>query len=198
MLLRRVLARPLVRAAQVGGLALVLAAASPAGALVLAGDLVSGSRLTQGGSSTPLTGPVTLDVGALPPLAANVTLDVVSLDAETPSLDPSIEPVSITLDGGLANPGLGVWFPDGTFLIPSLHLSVDGVDLTVTDVAGTFGASTACGGALCLETSFDVDPGSGGLVTVDVVAAFVPEPGASVLAAFVVLGAACRRARSRA
>jgi len=156
-------------------------ATTSARAVALDGFLATGSALEQGSSSVALVGTIRLELGALPPLVANTSFDVAAVDAETPALDPSIEGLSITLDDALANPGLGVLFTDGTFLIPSLHLSVDGSDLTVSNVAGTFGASAACGGALCLETSFAVDPGSGGLVNVRVVA-HVPEPGTALLA----------------
>lgn len=177
--------RLLLSALAIAGLS---AAAGPARAIALVGDLAPGSSISQASSSAPLTGSVGLEVGALPPLAANTTLDVVSLVAFAAGL-------SITLDDGLANPGLGVLFTDGTFLIPSLHLSVDGIDLTASDVAGTFGPSAACGGGLCLETSFEIDPGSGGVVTVDV-AALVPEPGVPLLGLGVIFaGAAVRRVR---
>ena len=150
------------------------------------------SSLTQDASSSPLAGTLTLEVGQLPPVVANTALNVVALAVSTDGL-------SISLDGSLANPGLGVLFPNGTFLIPSLHLSVDGSDLTVSDVVGTFGNSAACGGVLCFETGFDVDPVSGGIVSIAVVAA-VPEPGPlplvlSLMAGVLFLGAGEGRER---
>ncbi len=150
---------------------LVGGVAGPARALTLGLgiDPAQSSLTPQVGAPASLSGTLSLELGALPPLGANTTFDVVALAASGGGL-------SIGLDDDLASPGLGVLFTDGTFLIPSLHLEVDGLDLTVTNVAGTFGPAAACGGALCLETGFDVDPGGPeGVITIEVVAA-VPEP----------------------
>lgn len=170
----RPLPAPRIHALAVLAAAAFLLGAAPARAVLLTGDLAPASQIVQGGVAAPLVGTLVLDVGAPPPVASNTALALVALTASGAGL-------SITLDDGLANPGLGVLFPGGTFLIPSLHLSVDGQDLTLSDVAGTFGASAACGGATCLETQLLIDPGAGGLVTVDVVA-LVPEPCGLVLA----------------
>ena len=89
------------------------------------------------------------------------------------------------LDDALTNPGLGVLFPDGTFLIPSLHLEVNGTDLTVSEVVGTLGPSAPCAFAACfaLATAFAVEPDAGPLFHVTVVAgAAVPEPAPAALA----------------
>lgn len=165
---------------------LLLAYAPSAYALPLVLTLDEAQSLLDQGATAPLSGSLTLDVGSLPPVATNTALNVVALTVSGGGL-------SIGLDDGLANPGLGVLFPDGSFLIPSLHLDVDGTDLTVTNVTGTFGPDAACGGALCLQTSFDIDPGSGGIVGVTVVAA-VPEPATALLATTAGLGLALRRA----
>jgi len=171
---------------------LALLHAAPAAGLTFVGNLAPGSQLTQSSASSPLSGAVTLELGELVPPATGTPFDVVGLAAAGAGL-------SISLDGRLANPGLGVLASDGTFRIPSLHLSVDGSDLTVSDVAGTFVASAACGGLWCLETSFDVDPGVGGIVRIDVAAA-VPEPSPFGLLAGAVAAAcgsgAARRGRA--
>lgn len=145
------------------------------------------------GSPAPLSGTGRVELGGLPPLAANTTFDLVELAASGAGL-------FITLDPDLSNPGLGVLRPDGSFLIPNLFLRLDdGVlafDQTILDVEGTFGASAACSGATCLETSFQIDSlGPRGLIDVRIVAlAVAPEP--SLLLLLPVAAAAGLRRRS--
>ncbi len=173
--------RPTVLAA---ALALGLAFAAPAAAVPLFLE-VDDAQSTIGGS--PLSGTITLELGALPPVGSNTALDVVALALTGGGF-------SIGLDGSLANPGLGVLFPDGSFLIPALHLSVDGADLTVTNVAGSLAPDAACAGELCLLADLTVDPPTGGMIGVSIVAA-VPEPGR--LAVFLMSGLAWAAASGR-
>jgi len=148
------------------------------------------------GPGAALSGTLALELGSLPPLASSTPFDVVGLDVSGGGLE-------VALDGNVPGPGLGLLRPDGSFEIPSLFLTVTSgglpTALTVLDVTGTFGASGACGGVLCLETSFDVDTlGPEGVVGVVLVAA-VPEPAsAALLSLGVGLLAAARRARRSA
>lgn len=154
--------------------------------LVLSLDAAQ-SGISQGGGSAALAGTIVLELGALPPVGANTALAVTGLAVTGGGL-------SIGLDPGLANPGLGVLFPDGSFLIPSLHLSVSGDDLTVSNVTGTLAPDAACGGALCFLSGFAVDPGPGGIISVNVVAA-VPEPARMALLGFLAIAIGALRRR---
>jgi hypothetical protein len=169
--------RPSLRPGRIACLALALAAllaASEARAVTF--DLFLDPAFSQldpaNGPPAPLSGTGQVDLGSLPPLGANTTFDLVALAVVGGGL-------SITLDPDLTTPGLGVLRPDGSFLIPNLFLRLDdgqmAFDQTIVDVQGTF---VPCGGAACLETSFQVDSlGPAGLIDVSVVAiGEVPEP----------------------
>jgi hypothetical protein len=181
-------------------LAALLAGPAPARAVSLLFSIdPAQSHVSQGGASYALSGLVFLELGQLPPVAANTPMDVVGLVASFGSLlDGTFTPIG--LDDGLANPGLGVLFPDGSFLIPSLHLEVDGASLTVSEVTGTLGPSAPCSYSLCfeLETAFDLEPPSGGPIHVSVVAgAAVPEPGPALLASLALSAGALASTRLR-
>ena len=160
----------------------LVAGAAPARAVSLLFSIdPTQSSVSQGDTSVPLSGFISLELGELPPPAATTALDVVGLTAIAGGLGG----LFIGLDDTLANPGLGVLLTDGTFLIPSLHLEVDGSDLTVSELTGTLGASVPCAFSLCFElgTAFDLEPPSGPTIHVTVVAgAAVPEPAPAVLA----------------
>jgi hypothetical protein len=167
-------------------LAALLAGPAPARAVSLLFSIdPAQSSVSQGGTSYALSGLVSLELGALPPVGANTPMAVIGLVASFGSLlDGTFTPIG--LDETLANPGLGVLFPDGSFLIPSLHLEVNGASLTVNEVTGTLGPDTPCSYSLCFElaTGFDLEPSSGGTIHVSVVAgAVVPEPATALLAA---------------
>ena len=82
--------------------------------------------------------------------------------------------------------------------VPTLVDGATVFDLTVPDVAGSYGALPGCPAAICLSTSFDIDTGGpAGIVSVEVFAA-VPEPAsAGLLAAALAALAALRRAGVR-
>jgi len=140
------------------------------------------SSITSGAGSAALSGSLGLEVGQLPVVGSSTSFDVGQIAVQGGGLNVSLDP-------SLANPGLGLLRADGTFLIPSLFLSVEGLDgfssavaLTVLGVEGTFGLSGACdAGLLCLETSFQIDTlGPEGILDVAIVAQ-VPEPTTGLL-----------------
>jgi len=142
----------------------------------------------------PLSGTIDVALGDGPP-TGNRSFDVVDLEVTGAGL-------SVALDGRFANPGLGVVGGDGSFLIPALFVVVDGlgdaIELTLIDVAGTWGPSKDCAGPLCLETAFQIDTGGPeGVLDVNIVAV-VPEPGTALLMGLglAAVGASRRRVAS--
>jgi hypothetical protein len=122
---------------------------------------------------------------------ASTSFDVIALSASASG------GATIELDPAIANPGLGVLAPDGTFLIPTLFLRLaDGspLDVAIPDVTGTvvFGP----GGATISDFTslFEIDAGPpAGLVTVQV--SSVPEPALTALLALALAALGARRAR---
>jgi hypothetical protein len=121
-----------------------------------------------------LTGSVALDVDGVPVAAPTLfhltDVSVVASGGASFALDPSVP-----------SPGLGVVQASGSFLIPTLFLHVvDGAtsfDLAVPNVDGTlvFGAG---GDVTGVSSTFQVDSGTGGILTVTLVA---PEPDGALL-----------------
>jgi len=131
------------------------------------------------GTGEALTGSITLDVASIPVVAPTLfRLTDVSVLASGGA--------SFALDSAIASPALGVVQASGAFQIPTLFLRVaDGAtsfDLAVPNVEGTllFGSG---GDVVGLTSSFEVDSLTGGILTVNLVAA-VPEPGTALLIAF--------------
>ncbi len=172
-----------------GAVAATLLLTGPAAAVTFDFILDAGQSSLGGNlGSAALSGTGQLQLGQVPPLAANTTFDAVDLAVTGGGL-------TITLDGDFANPGLGVLRPDQTFLIPTLLLRIDdglvAFDLTVSNVAGSFGPSAACGGGPCLETSFQIDSlGPQGILDVALVANATPEPAVPLLLALGAVGLA--------
>jgi hypothetical protein len=155
---------------------LLLAPAAEAATIVTLDVDVLRSTLTfENGDEVALSGSIVLTIGALPVGASNTTFDVVDLQLQGS--------VSVTLDGTVANPGLGVLSPSGRFLVPTLFLDLHdlGGPLAVSDVVGdvTFGP----GGASIqqLEVAVDFLSDEAGLVRASLV--FVPEPATIALVA---------------
>ena len=171
--------------------ALVCAAglAGPAAAVRLDADPSQSSITPPGGAPEPMSGEVTVQVGAPAP-SGNSSFDVVGLGLTTASYDVTLQPI--------ANPGLGVVASNGSFLIPTLFLRVDdGVspfDLALPDITGLLlGRGPGCPFDTCLETSFEIDTGGGSLIEVSLRA--VPEPSTGMLVAlgFTMLAMRSRR-----
>ena len=94
--------------------ALLLALASPAQALsivTLALDPAQSALTPEVGGAQSLSGTITIEVGALPLGGANTTFDLVALSATASG------GATITLDPSVANPGLGVLTPAGTYFV---------------------------------------------------------------------------------
>jgi len=171
-----------------------LVGAAPAGAAKI-GLTVDASQSTiqlGGGAPSSLSGQIQLDVGGgAPPVALRTALTVTSLSLSGGGID-------VGLDPDIAHAGLGFIDPDDQFQIPLLFVRVEdgaaSIALTLLDVLGTFGPGASCGGALCLETSLEVDTGPvTGLATVQIVA--VPEPGVAAFLAAAAAGLAVLRRR---
>lgn len=168
-----------------------LVAAPHAGATALARlTLEAGSELVgDGAEPVPLGGWIELRLAALPG-DAPVALEVVRLVVYTGGI------LEFRLDPEIASPGLGVLFPDGSFLIPTLFLvagtGVARAPLALPDIEGVLDLSDPA--QAVLEVGFAVEQES---ETVGVSIVAVPEPGAAPLAAAAALAALARTHSSR-
>jgi hypothetical protein len=176
-------------------LLLLLLHAAPAAASPTWANLDPAQSAHSGGfGATALNGSVRVDLGASAP-SGNRPFDIVDLAVAGGGL-------FVSLQSGLANPGLGVLRADGSFLIPALFVRVAGaglpdpLSLTLRDVMGSFGLSAACSGDdRCLESSFQIDTlGPSGLLDVAITAQ-VPEPGTGLLMTLGCVGLAALRGR---
>jgi hypothetical protein len=142
-------------------------------------DPTSSSLAPQVGASESLSGTITLRVGSLPVGGSPTAFDVIGLALSASG------GATIGLDPAIANPGLGVLQPSGSFLVPTLFVRIvqgSTLDLAIPDITGdvTFGA----GGASVsrLDSTFGIDTQSpSGVVTVTIAA--VPEPACAMLVA---------------
>lgn len=164
--------------------------AGPAVALVFDADPAQSALAPSGGTPAPLAGSIRVDVGQLPP-SATTTFDVKAASLTSGGYSISLQPI--------ANPGLGVLGASGDFLIPTLFLTVgDGTttfDLALPDISGVLlGNGPGCLHDYCLETSFEIDTGAGGLLAVNLVA--IPEPSTALLLGLALVGAAAARRRA--
>lgn len=180
------------RGASMGAVVLVatLLLASAAGALVLDVDPAQSALTPSGATPLPMSGSLDVAVGELPP-TSTTTFDVKDLSIAAGGYTITLQP--------MASPGLGVVSAAGDWLIPTLFVNVDdGVsafDITLPDVTGILlGNGPGCAFDYCLETMFEIDTGSGGLVSIDLVA--IPEPSTAVLVALGVAGLAAARRRA--
>ena len=179
-------------AAALIGAALLLGAGD-ALAVLLDVDSSQSALAPASGPASPISGSLRVAIGQLPP-SSNTPFDVTEL-----ALDSG--PYTITLQP-IAAPGLGVLSPSGSFLIPTLFVSLDDgastVDFAIPDITGLFlAAGPGCGYDFCLETSFEIDTGAGGLLAVSLYA--IPEPGTALLVGAGLAGlAAARRIRRAA
>jgi hypothetical protein len=186
--------RPLLRSLL--ALALVAAFAGPAAAasiVTLALDPTQSSLVPASGPAETLSGTLVLRVGALPLGGSNTTFDVIGL-AVTASGG-----ATIGLDPDVLDPGLGVLRPDGAWLVPTLFVRItqgSSVDLAIPDLTGSVEFGPGAASITRLVTSFGIDTGAGGIITVNVVA--VPEPGTLLLAATAVTTLALYARRARA
>jgi len=186
--------RPLLRSLL--ALALVATFAGPAAAasiVTLALDPTQSSLVPASGPAETLSGTLVLRVGALPLGGSNTTFDVIGL-AVTASGG-----ATIGLDPDVLDPGLGVLRPDGAWLVPTLFVRItqgSSVDLAIPDLTGSVEFGPGAASITRLVTSFGIDTGAGGIITVNVVA--VPEPGTLLLAATAVTTLALYARRARA
>ena len=186
--------RPLLRSLL--ALALVATFAGPAAAasiVTLALDPTQSSLVPASEPAETLSGTLVLRVGALPLGGSNTTFDVIGL-AVTASGG-----ATIGLDPDVLDPGLGVLRPDGAWLVPTLFVRItqgSSVDLAIPDLTGSVEFGPGAASITRLVTSFGIDTGAGGIITVNVVA--VPEPGTLLLAATAVTTLALYARRARA
>lgn len=166
----------LLRTIVVAGAFVALAAPeADATIITLSLDPALSSLTPEVGAPQTLSGTIAIDVGSLPLGGSNTTFDVVGL-----SLSAS-GGATFGLDPGIANPGLGVLNPAGSFLVPTLFVRItDGgvTDLPIPDVTGSvvFGI----GGASIQELSsaFEIAT-TNGIVSLSLLA--VPEPATALL-----------------
>jgi hypothetical protein len=169
-------------------MSLSLVLASPVAAIVFDADPAQSTITPPGGSPSPLTGSMRVEIGELPP-TTTTTFDVTEAAFASAGYTISLQPI--------VSPGLGVLSPTGDFLIPTLFLSIDDgasvVDFALPNITGLLlGNGPGCLYEYCLESSFEIDTGGGALIAVDLVA--IPEPGTALLVG-IGLGALALRGR---
>ena len=128
-------------------------------------------------------------VGVPEPLSGTLRIEIDDPSAVVPTsirvldLDVTGGGLMAMLDETVLSPGIGVLFPDASFLVPTLFLVLDAgagaFALAIPDVEGT--AQLDEQSELLLETSFAIDADDpAGVVSVNIVA--VPEPSGGLLA----------------
>lgn len=166
----------LLRTIFVAGALVALAAPDGEATIItLSLDPAMSSLVPEVGAPQALSGTIAIEVGSLPLGGSSTTFDVVGL-----SLTAS-GGATFGLDPGIANPGVGVLNPAGSFLVPTLFVRItdgDVTDLPIPDVTGSvvFGI----GGASIqeLSTAFEIAT-TNGIVSLSLLA--VPEPATALL-----------------
>lgn len=181
--------RTLLRTIVLASALIALAAPDAEATLItLSVDPALSSLTPEIGAPQALAGTIVVDVGSLPLGGANTSFDVVGL-ALTASGG-----ATIGLDDGIANPGLGVLSPAGSFLVPTLFVRItdgDVTDLPIPDVTGSVVFGSGGTSIRGLTTAFEIQTTSG-IVSLQLVA--VPEP---TTAALLTAGLAALGARRR-
>lgn len=141
------------------------------------------------GPASPLSGNLGLALGEYPN-AANTTFDLIALSATGGGIDIGLQ--------SIGTPGLGVLSPTGSFLIPTLFITVDdgaaAFDVTLTDVVGTFfGNGPQCAFTYCLDSTFEIETGTSELGVISVSFSAVPEPTSALLLGVGLTALALRR-----
>jgi hypothetical protein len=170
------------RAVAAAATLVLLAGAGPARALssfTLALDPAQSALTPAVGDAAPLSGRLHIEVGDLP-LTGDTSFQIVLASGTATGGG------SFSLDPTVPTAGLGVLFNDGSFLVPTLFLSIDlgngAQDLAVPDVTGQLEFDATGTVVTGLTARFDVDSlGPAGVVGVTVTA--VPEPSPGLLAA---------------
>lgn len=158
----------------------VIALAAPgaeATLVTLSLDPALSSLTPEAGAPQSLSGTIAIDVGSLPLGGTNTSFDVVGL-----SLTAS-GGATFRLDPALANPGLGVLDPAGSFLIPTLFVRVTDGDITefaIPDLLGSVAFGVGEASIRELSTAFAIETATG-LVSLSLVA--IPEPATAALLA---------------
>ena len=181
--------RTLLRSIVLASALLALVAPNAQATLItLSVDSALSSLTPEIGAPQALSGTIVVDIGSLPLGGSNTSFDVIGL-ALTASGG-----ATFGLDPGIANPGLGVLNPAGSFLVPTLFVRItdgDLTDLPIPDVTGSVVFGSGGASISGLATAFEIQTTSG-LVSLSLVA--VPEPATAVLLT-AGLAALCARRR---
>ena len=188
------MSRPL-RALLLAAALLAPAPAARAVSIVTLPIAPAGSTLVpQVGAPQTLGGSITFRIGTLPLGGSNTPFDVIALSATASG------GATIGLDPAIANPGLGVLTPGGSFLIPTLFLRLDDgspLDVAIPDVTGTVTFGPGGATIAAFSAGFEVDAGApAGIVAVQV--SSVPEPAVLALVALGLAAFGARRLRTEA
>ncbi len=182
--------RTLLRTMVLASALIVLAAPdSDATLITLSVDPGLSSLAPEVGAPQALSGTIVVDIGSLPLGGVNTSFDVIGL-AVTASGG-----ATFGLDPGIANPGLGVLNPAGSFLVPTLFVRItdgDVTDLPIPDVSGSVVFANGGTSIRGVATAFEIQTTSG-LVSLSLVA--VPEPATAVLLTIGLAALGARRNR---